>query len=38
METYPQTRWTLTALLEAPSGEPRYVFFIVVERGGRCKR
>ncbi len=22
METYPQTRWTLTALLEAPSGEP----------------
>lgn len=22
METYPQTRWDLTALLEAPSGEP----------------
>src|SRR5262245_51652902 len=22
METYPQTRWTLTGLLETPSGEP----------------
>ena len=22
METYPQTRWNLSALLEAPTGEP----------------